>query len=289
MSVEKQLSGEEVHGGLQIEVFPMKASEYEKRFGFGKRLRDMRRECNYGLSDCKRALQECEGNIRRAIEQLDGIHLTKGKADKGWVGGVHVGRRRSSRRKASLSTEPTLGFGKDPEFKGVVECCAGSAGAEAGAATMDWMEQEQYREYSSDTYGSQVKTRGLVTPKPDMSMAAGGNMTQKIHEDPYGIDVWDLEHSSRVFVHLTNSQAWEGITGEKCPSTPVTAALYKKYGYKWYTHEAPGKAVGPTPAMKTIKTGQEVAEEHGSPFLPENESFGIPAHEIVNLVKDGNW
>jgi hypothetical protein len=36
---------------------------------------------------------------------------------------------------------------------------------------------------------------------PAYSLAPGGRMRQEIHADPYTSDDWDLEHTSRCFVH----------------------------------------------------------------------------------------
>jgi hypothetical protein len=48
-----------------------------------------------------------------------------------------------------------------------------------------------------------------------MGLAPGGRMRQNIEKDPYQPDDWDLEHSSRFFVHITNSMVWHGgaVTG----------------------------------------------------------------------------
>jgi hypothetical protein len=58
---------------------------------------------------------------------------------------------------------------------------------------------------------------------PDMGLAPGGQMRQEIYSDRFGFDVWDRSHSSRCFVHLSNSLVWQSITGQHPPYPPPTA------------------------------------------------------------------
>jgi hypothetical protein len=102
---------------------------------------------------------------------------------------------------------------------------------------------------------------------PDMSLAAGGKMKQKIEADPHGLDVWDVEHSSKVFVHLTNSIAWRAITGTEPPSIPLTAREYTQAGLPWFDYYTDGTTLKATEELKSIKSVKEIGGE-----LPENES-----------------
>lgn len=69
-----------------------------------------------------------------------------------------------------------------------------------------------------------------------MGLAAGGRMRQEIYEDAYGLKDWQMKHRSRCFVHIVNSTAWTGITGELPPSRPFSAQDYTKFGLPWFEY-----------------------------------------------------
>jgi len=81
-------------------------------------------------------------------------------------------------------------------------------------------------------------------PAPDMGLAPGGLMRQKIYADEYGIDAWDQQHGARVFVHLSNSAQYQAITGRQPPHKPPTAREYSKAGLPWFDYYSDGKALG---------------------------------------------
>lgn len=184
VSVEKQITGEEKIGGLQIEVIPMKLDVFLKKYPKIKRRSDR--------------------------------HFFK----SGSVSDTGYGTF----------------FGSSFDSNTPIACCA-SACCES---------------------------------IPDMSLAAGGKMKQKIEEDRYGIESWDTEKSSRVFVHLTNSMVWRSITGTEPPSTPPTAAEYNKAGLPWFEYYTDTPTIKATEEMKGIKSINEMG---GSHLLPENESL----------------
>jgi hypothetical protein len=47
-------------------------------------------------------------------------------------------------------------------------------------------------------------------------------MQQEVYEDGYEKYSWDLKHSSRCFVHIINSHAWQSITVEETAGIPLT-------------------------------------------------------------------
>jgi len=69
-----------------------------------------------------------------------------------------------------------------------------------------------------------------------MGLAAGGRMRQEVYEDHYGIQSWDLENSSRCFVHIANSRTWKSITGSNPPHQPPTAERYVQAGIPWFIY-----------------------------------------------------
>ncbi len=70
----------------------------------------------------------------------------------------------------------------------------------------------------------------------EMGIAAGGAIQQQIIVDPFGADSWEQMTATPVFIHIVNSEAFEAITGEKPPPTPITAYSYKKRGLPWFSN-----------------------------------------------------
>jgi len=68
----------------------------------------------------------------------------------------------------------------------------------------------------------------------EAGLGPGGRMRQKIYADPYALKDWDLEHSSRCFVHIANSMVWRQVTGENPPIKPPTAQKYAQAGLPWF-------------------------------------------------------
>jgi len=106
-----------------------------------------------------------------------------------------------------------------------------------------------------------------------MGLAPGGRMKQQIYDDPFDFDDWDLAHSSRCFVHLTNSIAWRAITGEAAPTMPPTAKQYSKAGLPWFDYyDERANAVEGSSVLNKLKSAFGIGKEKGETPLPENES-----------------
>ena len=98
-------------------------------------------------------------------------------------------------------------------------------------------------------------------------------MKQEIYDDPFDFDDWDLAHSSRCFVHLTNSIAWRAITGEAPPTMPPTAKQYSNAGLPWFDYyDERAKAVEGAGVLNKLKSAFGIGKEKGETPLPENES-----------------
>jgi hypothetical protein len=81
-----------------------------------------------------------------------------------------------------------------------------------------------------------------------MGLGAGGQISQRIYADPYGIQTWDEAACVEVFIHLVSPQAWYAITGERPPPTPVTYRAYQAAGLPWfqiYDEDLAGIAASP--------------------------------------------
>lgn len=69
-----------------------------------------------------------------------------------------------------------------------------------------------------------------------MAIAAGGSIKQKIVADTYGVDTWDPDRKRLVTIHMVNSEAYQRITGEKPPPSPISKEDYKYHGIPWYSY-----------------------------------------------------
>lgn len=128
----------------------------------------------------------------------------------------------------------------------------------------------------------------------DMGMGAGGLMDQQVFTDPHGTEVWDQSQKNRCFVHITNSLAWQAITGAPSPTVPQTASVYARYSLPWFEfYREDLNSLPGTKALKGIKTVAQMGAQKGIPVLPENES--VQPKAVVKIspktgkVRDGKW
>jgi hypothetical protein len=127
----------------------------------------------------------------------------------------------------------------------------------------------------------------------DMGLAPGGRMRQEIYEDPFDINDWDTENSSRCFIHITNSLVWRAITDEEPPTIPLTASEYSKNGLPWFEYYADSSKLSGSSILKKLKSVIQMGQEKGDNPLPENETV-VPEKVIKlksemkkNQVRDG--
>ncbi len=104
------------------------------------------------------------------------------------------------------------------------------------------------------------------------------NLRQEILADPFGVDAWDLQHPSRCFVHLTNSEQWARITGEASPTRPPTAADYARARIPWFDYYAHGEVVPGSPELADLKSVAEVSAHAGGDPLDDGS---IPIDRVT--------
>ncbi len=110
-----------------------------------------------------------------------------------------------------------------------------------------------------------------------MGLGAGGKMRQEIYKDPHAAEDWDLEHSSRCFVHLCDALLWREITGENPPQTPITAMEYQRAGLPWFDFYRDDLAVlEGSKTLASIKSVNTLAQEKNGHALPGNTSVKVP-------------
>ena len=65
----------------------------------------------------------------------------------------------------------------------------------------------------------------LSAPSP-MGFVPGGQIDEKVLEDPFGADTWDGERFATLNVHVLNSAQYRAVTGREPPSSPISAHTY---------------------------------------------------------------
>jgi hypothetical protein len=130
----------------------------------------------------------------------------------------------------------------------------------------------------------------------DMGLAPGGRMKQEIYQDPFDFDDWDLTQSSRCFVHIANSLAWQVITKQAPPNLPPSAADYTRWGLPWFDYyDDSSKAAQGAGVLAKLKSVLGLAKEKRRTPLPENESCDptkvvkITPKRVGNEVREGTF
>ncbi|AXV10090.1 putative integral membrane protein (plasmid) [Euzebya pacifica] len=125
----------------------------------------------------------------------------------------------------------------------------------------------------------------------DMGMAAGGLMRQEIRPDPYGIDAWDTDQPSRVYVHLCDAAVWRHVTGQQPPTVPPTAAEYEANGIPWFEGYADGSGLDGGSDLAGIKSVAEIGKDNDDVPYADNATVTPGNVKKVNpaAVTDGTW
>jgi hypothetical protein len=132
----------------------------------------------------------------------------------------------------------------------------------------------------------------------EMGLGAGGRMRQKIYDDTYGIDTWDISNTGRVYVHIVNSMMYREITGEEPPPTPISARDYARHGLPWF--DLYDEAKTDLPASQTlagVKSIKEMDGVKGFASQQDDSTVEVPSNLVKKLeipgdptaVPDGKW
>jgi hypothetical protein len=149
---------------------------------------------------------------------------------------------------------------------------------------------------SLDAYECTMAAIPACACAPPMGLAPGGRMKQEIYDDPFDLSDWDLAHSSRCFVHLTNSLAWRAVTGDAPPTIPPTAQQYAQAGLPWFDYyDDASKAVQGSGILGKLMSVLGMGHAKGETPLPENESCA-PQNTVTlkpkrspNEVREGTF
>ena len=145
----------------------------------------------------------------------------------------------------------------------------------------------------------QPRSKSIVTnDAKEMSLSAGGSMKQKIVEDPYGVNFWDISTGGRVFVHIVNSSMYKQITGRDAPETPITAQTYTNLGYKWFDiYDENVKGVASSSILNNVQSVKQIDQQKYAWPQQNDSSVNIQGSQVItskapynpNQVRDGDW
>lgn len=111
---------------------------------------------------------------------------------------------------------------------------------------------------------------------PDMGLGGGGLMRQQIYKDPHEGDVWDMDQTSRCFIHLCDAVLWREITGENPPQKPFTAKTYSKAGLPWFEYyRSDLNVLKGSKKLSGIKSVHNVSLAKQGAGLSENDSVEV--------------
>ena len=131
-------------------------------------------------------------------------------------------------------------------------------------------------------FGAEDRYVAGSAPRLDMGLAPGGRMRQEIFEDPHGLETFDLQHSSRCFVHLANALVWRAVTGEQPPTVPPTGEEYAHAGIPWFGYYgADMRALEGSSMLAGLKSVLRLGKEKGDVPLPENHP--VQVEEVITL------
>jgi hypothetical protein len=258
-TAEEQITGKAEHGGLQIEVYPMSAVEYMKRWP------------QLPVTRQRRSILRSYDNGEE--KTLGGVELFDFDYE----------------READDDTTPIACAGSSAYLTGSVNVSNISEISESWSSTSVNTVNASWNGARGITTKNCSLTPQSATIRPDMGLAPGGRMAQQVFSDTYGMEVWDTSHHDRCFVHLSNSLAWKAITGKDAPTIPLSAADYSRHGMPWFSHYCDAPTVKPSKKIAGLKSAIQIGEEKGVPIVLENESAQPKTVVHTTEVRDGKW
>jgi hypothetical protein len=113
-------------------------------------------------------------------------------------------------------------------------------------------------------------------------LGAGGRMKQQIVADTHGVGAWDLQQTSRCFVHLCLAEDWRRLTGAPPPHQPPTAQDYTDAGMPWFDYDSGQAAVTGATMLSGVKSVNTLVEEKTGLCLADNNS--VAPTKVVKLA-----
>ncbi len=157
------------------------------------------------------------------------------------------------------------------------------------------MKHERFKQFEQELLNDNSRYRRsspVAGAAADMGLAPGGLMRQKIYEDEYGIDAWDQDNGARCFIHLTNSEQYQAITGYPPPHKPANAEAYTKAGLPWFDYYDDGKALDGSDTLSKLTSVAAKMVEKGKGTLSDNDPVQpkvITKIRKDNVVREGSF
>lgn len=143
-----------------------------------------------------------------------------------------------------------------------------------------------------DDWENQVMFLRVCEENSHMGLAPGGLMRQEVYKDEYGIGAWDQKSGSRCFVHLTNSEMYQAISGHIPPHKPFTAKEYTKAGLPWFDYYSDNITItGSSLLSKLSSVAVKVIQKGGSPLNNNDSLQPAIVKKIGNyrVIRDGDF
>jgi hypothetical protein len=221
-SVEAQVTGEELIGGLQFQITPSKLLPKPKPFKFNPSNFTVK-EKPAGTPHYDVVIKTLTGkSIDLSVSDLHTINEVKFLVEE--IEGIPPDQQRL-----------IYGGGEDKTGEKTLGECSIKAGAILHLVLC-------------------LRGGGSVEKDGEMGVAAGGLIRQTIIKDMYDPSIWESNRGIIFNVQVLNSERFHEVTGVNPPPTPVTAEAYAKHSYPYYEmfEEKPSGVQGEFAGVKSV-------------------------------------
>jgi ubiquitin len=263
-TVEAQITGADLVGGLQVEVVPAKESPPIPRTLYRNPI-----------------IAKPPGTPHFTIE----VHSLTGKAMAFSVSKLHT----IDEVKSLIQDED----GIPPDQQRLVY---------AGRQLEDPRSLGDYKIPPGSVLHLVLRLRGGGPVEPEMGVAAGGLIKQTVVKDNNDPTIWETDKGTIFNVQILNSAAFEAVTGEAPPTTPVTVKTYAENGYPYYDifDEKPSGIKGDfsgvqsvaekdlqgVPTLEKAKAVAEVIEDTNNPVVLLDKTGGRTGFRPVKVMEE---
>ncbi|MFF5981850.1 hypothetical protein ACFY78_23675 [Streptomyces olindensis] len=124
-----------------------------------------------------------------------------------------------------------------------------------------------------------------------MGLGVGGSLRQEVYQDDRPPADWSERPAGRVFVHLVTPPEWRRITGEAPPPSPVDRAAYTRAGLPWFDYyDQDGADLAPTDTLQAVKpAGDWLGDDHEPWQQPAPGQVRRLGDAPGRPVEDGDW
>lgn len=140
------------------------------------------------------------------------------------------------------------------------------------------------------TFHLMIRLRGGGSSSAyQMGVAAGGLIKQTIVKDRHDPSTWDVDRSTTFNIQILNSSAFEKVTGKAPPTTPVTAQAYAAHGFPYFDifDEKPSGIKGDFHGVKSVNEKDMEGKATWEKVNAVAEVVGSTKNPVVLLGEDG--